>query len=93
MLTIAKRLQQICDEEGLETDLRALCLLAEMTDGDVRSCLNTLQVSMTSYFFILINIHPISYNNNQVVSRNLLVYTWKKQCIYSRNVRRCWIGS
>ncbi|KAG2224906.1 hypothetical protein INT45_010855 [Circinella minor] len=43
MLTVAKRLQQICDEEGLETDLRALCLLAEMTDGDIRSCLNTLQ--------------------------------------------------
>ncbi|KAI9484496.1 hypothetical protein BDB00DRAFT_792827 [Zychaea mexicana] len=43
MLTIAKRLQEICEEEGLESDLRALSLLAEITDGDIRSCLNTLQ--------------------------------------------------
>lgn len=44
MLTIGKRLQEICDEEDLETDLRTLCLLAESTDGDIRSCLHTLQV-------------------------------------------------
>ncbi|KAI8089045.1 uncharacterized protein BX664DRAFT_126288 [Halteromyces radiatus] len=43
MLTIARRLQDICSNEGLDTDLRALSLLAEMTDGDLRSCLNTLQ--------------------------------------------------
>lgn len=43
-LTIAKRLQDICDNEGLDTDLRALSLLCDMTDGDLRSCLNTLQV-------------------------------------------------
>ncbi|CAO3645970.1 unnamed protein product [Cunninghamella echinulata] len=42
-LTIAKRLQDICDNEGLDTDLRALSLLCDMTDGDLRSCLNTLQ--------------------------------------------------
>ncbi|KAI7903695.1 uncharacterized protein BX663DRAFT_551381 [Cokeromyces recurvatus] len=43
MMSIAKRLQDICDYEGLDSDLRTLCLLAETTDGDVRSCLNTLQ--------------------------------------------------
>ncbi|KAI9486107.1 MAG: P-loop containing nucleoside triphosphate hydrolase protein [Benjaminiella poitrasii] len=43
MMSIAKRLQDICDFEGLDSDLRTLCLLAETTDGDVRSCLNTLQ--------------------------------------------------
>lgn len=44
MMSLAKRLQSICDNEGLESDLRTLSLLSETTDGDVRSCLNTLQV-------------------------------------------------
>ncbi|EPB93080.1 hypothetical protein HMPREF1544_00154 [Mucor circinelloides 1006PhL] len=43
MMTLAKRLQSICDNEGLESDLRTLSLLSETTDGDLRSCLNTLQ--------------------------------------------------
>jgi chromosome transmission fidelity protein 18 len=45
MMSIAKRLQDICDNEGLESDLRTLSLLSETTDGDLRSCLNTLQVN------------------------------------------------
>lgn len=51
MLTIAKRLQQICEMEGLRTDLRTLSLLAEMTEGDVRSCLHTLQVNQLCRIF------------------------------------------
>ncbi|KAI8064610.1 P-loop containing nucleoside triphosphate hydrolase protein [Gongronella butleri] len=43
VLHIARRLQFICQSEGLDTDLRTLSLLCDMTDGDVRSCLNTLQ--------------------------------------------------
>ncbi|KAK4510055.1 uncharacterized protein ATC70_006224 [Mucor velutinosus] len=43
MMSLAKRLQNICDNEGLESDLRTLSLLSETTDGDLRSCLNTLQ--------------------------------------------------
>ncbi|KAJ2962123.1 hypothetical protein NQZ79_g2691 [Umbelopsis isabellina] len=42
-LTIAKRLHTICEVEGLTTDIRSLSALCEMTDGDIRSCLNTLQ--------------------------------------------------
>lgn len=42
---LIKRLREICDREGLEADLRVLTQLVEMTSGDVRSCLNTLQVS------------------------------------------------
>lgn len=45
MMSVAKRLQDICDSEGLESDLRTLSILAETTDGDLRSCLNTLQVN------------------------------------------------
>jgi DNA polymerase III delta prime subunit len=44
MMSIAKRLQDICDMEGLDSDLRTLSMLSETTDGDIRSCLNTLQV-------------------------------------------------
>ncbi|CDS02957.1 hypothetical protein LRAMOSA00359 [Lichtheimia ramosa] len=42
--TIAKRLLSICENEGLETDERALSLLVEMTGGDIRSCMNVLQL-------------------------------------------------
>ncbi|KAI8644150.1 hypothetical protein BD408DRAFT_413795 [Parasitella parasitica] len=43
MMSLAKRLQNICDNEGLDSDLRTLSILSETTDGDLRSCLNTLQ--------------------------------------------------
>lgn len=46
-ISIAKRLQTICELEGLDSDLRTLSMLAELTDGDIRSCLNTLQVKKT----------------------------------------------
>ncbi|KAI7865408.1 hypothetical protein BDF14DRAFT_1997167 [Spinellus fusiger] len=42
-LTIARRLQEICDAEDLQADLRTLCMLTDMTHGDIRSCINTLQ--------------------------------------------------
>lgn len=42
---IVNRLRQICDKERIKADIRGLTRLAEMTNGDVRSCLNTLQVS------------------------------------------------
>lgn len=45
MMSIAKILQDVCDRENLDSDLRTLSMLAETTDGDIRSCLNTLQVS------------------------------------------------
>ncbi|KAJ3163636.1 hypothetical protein HDU86_000222 [Geranomyces michiganensis] len=43
MKTLARRLHEICRWEGLAADLRTLTALCEMTDGDIRSCLNTLQ--------------------------------------------------
>ena len=42
---LVKRLRDICERETLLADLRVLTGLVEMTSGDVRSCLNTLQVS------------------------------------------------
>lgn len=41
---LVKRLRDICDRETLSADLRVLTALVEITSGDVRSCLNTLQV-------------------------------------------------
>jgi chromosome transmission fidelity protein 18 len=46
---LVKRLREICEREGLEADLRVLTQLVEMTSGDVRSCLNTLQVGHSRY--------------------------------------------
>ncbi|KAG0169481.1 hypothetical protein DFQ30_003575 [Apophysomyces sp. BC1015] len=43
MLTVARRLQEICDYEGLQSDLKTLSTLSETMNGDIRSCLNTLQ--------------------------------------------------
>ncbi|KAI9332801.1 hypothetical protein BDR26DRAFT_868938 [Obelidium mucronatum] len=40
---LANRLTEICKNEGLQTDLRTLMALCELTDGDIRSSLNTLQ--------------------------------------------------
>ncbi|KAJ9125621.1 hypothetical protein QFC22_000583 [Naganishia vaughanmartiniae] len=40
---IVNRLRQICEKERLKADTRGLTRLAEMTNSDVRSCLNTLQ--------------------------------------------------
>ncbi|KAG0219745.1 hypothetical protein BGX33_001062 [Mortierella sp. NVP41] len=41
--TVVDRLQQICEIEQVPSDTRAFGVLYEMTEGDMRSCLNTLQ--------------------------------------------------
>jgi chromosome transmission fidelity protein 18 len=41
---VVKRLRDICDIEGLRTDPRALSTLVGIALGDLRGCLNTLQV-------------------------------------------------
>ncbi|KAJ3195461.1 hypothetical protein HK101_012028 [Irineochytrium annulatum] len=41
---LAKRLTEICRWENLKTDLRAVMALCEISGGDLRSCLNTLQL-------------------------------------------------
>ncbi|KAK4052058.1 Chromosome transmission fidelity protein 18 [Microbotryomycetes sp. JL201] len=40
---LVTRLRDICDDEGLRADAKNLMLLAEVSEGDLRSCLNTLQ--------------------------------------------------
>ncbi|KAI8853259.1 P-loop containing nucleoside triphosphate hydrolase protein [Chytridium lagenaria] len=51
---LANRLSEICKWEGLTVDLRTLMALCEMTDGDIRSSLNTLQ-------FFRSRSHVLSY--------------------------------
>ena len=54
---IVKRLKEICQIESLKADSRALSTLVSVAKGDLRSCLNTLQVCgmaiYFSYFFCL----------------------------------------
>lgn len=38
-----RRLQEICDNEGLKAETRALSTLVAMAKGDLRGCINTLQ--------------------------------------------------
>ena len=44
---LIKRLREICDNETLKADTRALTLLATVAKGDFRGCLNTLQMIHT----------------------------------------------
>lgn len=41
---LTKRLRSICENEGLRAESRALTALVGITKGDLRGCLNTLQV-------------------------------------------------
>ena len=41
---LTKRLRTICETEGLRAESRALTTLVGIAKGDMRSCLNTLQV-------------------------------------------------
>jgi len=41
---IVKRLKEVCEMEGLKADTRALSTLVSVAKGDLRGCLNTLQV-------------------------------------------------
>lgn len=42
--TVVQRLRQVSSLEGLPTDNKGLTLLTELTGGDLRSCLNALQL-------------------------------------------------
>ena len=41
---LTKRLRSICENEGLKAESRALTALVGIAKGDMRGCLNTLQV-------------------------------------------------
>ena len=44
---IVRRLRAICEQETLDAETRGLSLLAELTGGDIRSCLNALEFAKT----------------------------------------------
>lgn len=44
---LTKRLRSICENEGLRAESRALTALVGIAKGDMRGCLNTLQVCNT----------------------------------------------
>jgi chromosome transmission fidelity protein 18 len=46
-VTLVKRLRTICEAESLRADSRALTALVGVAKGDMRSCLNALQVCST----------------------------------------------
>lgn len=45
-LLIVKRLREVCEIEGLKADSRALSTLVGVARGDLRGCLNALQVCL-----------------------------------------------
>ncbi|CDZ98631.1 DNA replication checkpoint protein CHL12/CTF18 [Phaffia rhodozyma] len=52
MAVLVKRLRGICEAEGLQADARSLNKLTEVTGGDIRSCLNTLQFIKTKTVYL-----------------------------------------
>ncbi|SPO23599.1 related to CTF18 - Chromosome Transmission Fidelity factor [Ustilago trichophora] len=44
---VVKRLREVCEVEALSVEARGLSLLAELTNGDIRSCLNALEFAKT----------------------------------------------
>lgn len=47
---VVQRLRTICIDEGLKADSKHLTMLTEVAEGDLRSCLNTLQVRPLPHF-------------------------------------------
>jgi len=56
---IVKRLKEVCEIEGLKADSRALSTLVSVARGDLRGCLNTLQVGTS-----LVNKIQFSYSRS-----------------------------
>ena len=50
---LIQRLRGICDGEALSSDTKSLTSLVTLAEGDMRTCLNTLQVSG----FTLVRLH------------------------------------
>ena len=46
---LVKRLREICERERLKADSRALTALVGIAQGDLRGCLNTLQVCILAH--------------------------------------------
>ena len=49
---LVKRLREICERERLQADSRALSALVGVAQGDLRGCLNTLQVYFHAYLIL-----------------------------------------
>lgn len=60
---LAKRLRFICENENLRAESRALSALVGISKGDMRGCLNTLQVEPNLVFFFFISLPlPTSFS-------------------------------
>jgi len=57
---LAGRLMEVAKIEHIHTDLTALLALCEKADNDIRSCLNTLQVTHQSCWFVFESILTIT---------------------------------
>jgi len=57
---LVKRLKEICEIEGLKADNRSLGALVSIAKGDLRGCLNTLQVNLTSISWLALTLRSSS---------------------------------
>lgn len=58
---VVKRLKDVCEVEGLKADSRALSTLVGVSRGDLRGCLNALQVGQYVFREQCLNYGKIVY--------------------------------
>lgn len=74
-LHTVKRLREVCELEGLNADSRALATLVGVARGDLRGCLNTLQVGLencTLYQIVLNNSRQFVKSRNEEVTESVI---------------------
>ncbi|KAJ1920841.1 hypothetical protein H4219_001078 [Mycoemilia scoparia] len=74
---LVPKLQHICDAEGLKADTWTLMALAEMSECDIRSCINTLQFIRTQTEHLTVDQLHKSQAGQKDVQRSLFVI-WNK---------------
>ncbi|ORX89116.1 P-loop containing nucleoside triphosphate hydrolase protein, partial [Basidiobolus meristosporus CBS 931.73] len=81
------RLHYICQEEDMVADSKALNALYEMTDGDLRSCLNTLQFLKRKTRHVTIDTLSQVYIGRKDMSKSLFT-VWENIFLNSSKHRK-----
>lgn len=68
---LTKRLKSICEMEGLRAESRALTTLVGIAKGDMRGCLNALQVNGLCFAFNINYLYKLESSSSKPADRKL----------------------
>ncbi len=84
---IVERLKKICEMEQLDINRKSLEILAEISDGDLRSAINNLQLVNRSYTKINTeNIYKVCSKPQPEILKTIIDSCIKKDFINSKNI-------